>query len=44
MVPPVSVTIVEMMKKIPGWSTMPGLLERPTAMPNDWNIASSTVR
>ncbi len=44
MVPPVSVIIVEAMKMMPGWSTTPWLLDRPTAMPKDWNRASATVR
>mgnify|MGYP006988336742 CR=1 FL=1 len=40
----VSVTTVETMKKTPGFSTRPGLCERPAAMPNDCTIASATVR
>jgi len=44
MVPPVRVTTVEMMKKMPGLSTKPGWAFRLTAMPNDWARARTTVR
>ena len=43
-VPPVRVTTVEMMKKIPGLSTRPAVLFRPAAMPKDCASARNTVR
>ena len=44
MVPPVSVITVEMTKNSPGsWTMLPELC-RPTAMPQDWNTARTTVR
>ena len=42
--PPVSVATVEITKPKPGVDTRPWLFCRPRAMPNDWMIASSTVR
>ena len=44
MVPPVSVITVETTKNRPGSCTMLPELCSPTAMPQDWNTASTTVR
>ena len=44
MVPPVRVITVEMTEEQARVWTMPPELCRPTAMPQDWNTASRTVR
>ena len=43
-VPPISVSTVEMRKNQPGSVTTPRLPSRPTAMPYAWKAASATVR
>src|SRR5690242_20683458 len=44
MVPPVSVMVVDIKKKMPGLDTTLPVPCRPMAMPYDWNAASTTVR